>query len=171
MQKEHCIEVLNELGGQCWPQHQLTQLLIMALIRAADGESPCNPEYKRPAETCSCTLLTAEIQKKALSERMCVHFKNRSFLIQLPSSFISNSHFLMLTSDLFEETLKRVENKSAPKNSPNTFYLVSLKQRVKGTCCPHPKNMKQQQENVYWSSLPTSQAEGKIGIFIMKRGR
>lgn len=36
---------------------------------------------------------------------------------------------------------------------------------------PPSKNMKQQEENVYESSLPTSQAEGKIGIFIMKRGR
>lgn len=36
---------------------------------------------------------------------------------------------------------------------------------------PPSKNMKQQEENVYESCLPTSQAEGKIGIFIMKRGR
>lgn len=55
MQKENCIEVLNELGGHYWPQHQLTQLLIMALIRAAEDKRPCNPEYKCPAETCRCT--------------------------------------------------------------------------------------------------------------------
>lgn len=68
MQKEYCIEFLNELGGQYWPQHQLTQLLIMALIRAAEAKSPCNPEYKCPAEKCRRTrahahTLTAAIQK------------------------------------------------------------------------------------------------------------
>lgn len=95
MHKENCIDVLNEVCGQCWPQHQLTQLLITVLIGAADGESPCNPEYKRPAETCWCTrahahTLTAEIQKKSLWERICVHFKNLSFFTQLSSSVISN---------------------------------------------------------------------------------
>lgn len=49
----------------------------MALIRAADGESPCNPEYKYHAETRRCTqahahTLTAEIQKKSLMRgEMC----------------------------------------------------------------------------------------------------
>lgn len=43
MQEENFIEVLNELAAQCWAQHQLAQLLIMALIREADGESPFNP--------------------------------------------------------------------------------------------------------------------------------
>lgn len=84
MQKDNCIEVLNDLGGQCWPQHQLTQLLIRALIRAADGESACNPEYKCPAETCRCTRAHAHTLKYK-KKRICVHFKNRSLLTQLPS--------------------------------------------------------------------------------------
>lgn len=95
MQKENRM-VLNELGGQCWSQHQLTQLLIMALIRAADGERHCSREYKRPAETCRShehmhTLLLE--YEERLYERICVHFKNPSFLTQLSSSFVSSSPF------------------------------------------------------------------------------
>lgn len=67
--------------------------------------------------------------------------------------------------------LKRAENISSPKNSPNTFLFRISKAASQGYMLPPSKNMKQQEENVYWSSLPTSQAEGKIGIFIMKRGR
>lgn len=37
MHKENCLEALNELSGQCWPQYQLTQLLIMALEQRMGG--------------------------------------------------------------------------------------------------------------------------------------
>ncbi len=145
MHKENCIEVLNELGGQCWPQHQLTQLLIMALIRAADGESPCNPEYKCPAETCRCTrahahTLTAEIQKKRLYERGHVFISRIAHsLPSFPPFFLSPALLLsLLTLDL-SDPAKEGWKHIWPRNSPNTFYLESLRQRVKGTRCPHPK--------------------------------
>lgn len=54
-QKDNCAEVINELGGQCWPKHQLTQLLIVALIRAANDRNPCNLQYKSPAKKCRHT--------------------------------------------------------------------------------------------------------------------
>lgn len=139
MQTENCIEILNEPSGQCWPQHQLTQLLIMALIRAADGESLCKPECKLPAETCRCTRIHAHTRwllkyKKRLYKRGCVHFKNRSFLY--PASLLINVDLDNL--DL-SDPAKVGWKHNWYQNSPKTFYLESLRQRVKGTCCPHPK--------------------------------
>lgn len=58
MQREKCTEVLNELSGRCLLQHQLTRLLIMALIRAAEGKGQRGPEGGGAvggAETRTCT--------------------------------------------------------------------------------------------------------------------
>lgn len=140
---EDCIEVLNELGGQCLPQHQLTQLLITALIREAEGESPCNPEYKCPAETHWCTrahahTMTAEKQKNRLYKKGYVYFR---LSLSLPSflTYLSPTlPLLSMTLDLSDQTKKGWKH-IWPQNSPNTFYLESLRQRVKGTCCPNPK--------------------------------
>lgn len=65
----------------------------------------------------------------------------------------------LVPSDLTEVGWKHIWY----QNSPKTFYL--------GPRCPHPKNMKQQLENVYKSCLPTSQAEERVGIFMMKAER
>lgn len=48
---QNYVEVFNELGGQCWPQHQLTPILIITLIRTAADERSCIPENVCPIET------------------------------------------------------------------------------------------------------------------------
>lgn len=135
MQMENCIEILNELSGQCWPQHQLTQLLIMALIRAADGKSLCNPECKFPAETCRCTRTHANtrwLQEKALWKRLC-SFQS---LLPYPAPLFINVDLDNL--DLSDPD-KVGWKHNWYENRPKTFYLESLRQRVKGTRCLHPK--------------------------------
>lgn len=55
---------------------------------------------------------------------------------------------------------KRAKNKSGPSIAPTLLFRIS-KAASQGYMHPLSKNMKQQEENVYWSRLPTSQAEGK----------
>ena len=95
MQRENCIVVLNELGGQCWPQHQLTQLLITALIGAADGESPCDPEYKCPAETRRCTR--ACTHAACWNTRVRLYGRGYVFLSRTALSVPSSSPYLSPT--------------------------------------------------------------------------
>lgn len=77
--------------------------------------------------------------KKRLYER------GRVFISRIPLSLPSFPPYLSpallllsLTLDL-SDPAKEDWKHIWPQNSPNIFYLESLRQRVKGTCCPHPK--------------------------------
>lgn len=83
-------------------------------------------------------------------------------------SHLSPTFLLLLTLDP-SDPAKRAEKGSGLKIAKTLLFRIS-KAASQGYMLPPSKNMKQQEENVYWSCLPTSQAEGKIGIFIMRRG-
>lgn len=76
MREENCTEALNELSGQCWPQHQLTQLLIMTLIRAADGE--------RATLNVRSLLRRADAPAQPISPRKCAKLWRLFFNVARP---------------------------------------------------------------------------------------
>lgn len=77
--------------------------------------------------------------KKSLYERGYVFISRISHsLHSFPPQLSPTGLLLLLTQDL-SDPAKEGWKHIWPQNSPNTFYLEFIKQRVKGTCCPHPK--------------------------------
>lgn len=82
---------------------------------------------------------TKKKKKRRLYVRGCVFIsRNTPYLPSFPLYLSPTLLLLSLTLDL-SDPAKEGWKHIWPQNSPNTFYLGSLRQRVKGTRCPHPK--------------------------------
>lgn len=132
-------------------------------------QAPCW-DMQMHTSTCTCTHVDCwNTKARAVLERMCSFQEDRS-LPSFPLYLTPTLCLLLLTLDQFAQAKKGWKH-IWPQNSSKHFLFRISKAASRGYTLPPSKNMKQQEENVYCSRLPTSQAEGKIGIFIMKRGR
>lgn len=97
------------------------------------------PRWDMQMHTSTCTHFDCWNTKKKLYERGYVFISRIAHsLPSFPPNLSPTLLLLLLTLDL-SDPAKEGWKHIWPQNSPNTFYLESLRQWVKGTCCPHPK--------------------------------